>query len=122
MEQSVGKPAVIWFGTAPLSVAVLCQAATWHPEQAVELSVWLLLAWHATQGVGVGDMCVPVKANPVVLWLNVAVVQLTVVWHVEQFPTAKVAPAAECGGALVSCQVVKWQPEVPQAVGAIDRE
>jgi hypothetical protein len=74
------------------------------------------------QGVGDGDTCIPVKANPVVLWLNVAVVQLTVVWQVEQFPIANVAPAAECGGALVCCHVVKWQPELPQSVGAIAKE
>jgi len=37
-------------------------------------------------------MCVPVKANPVVLWSNPAVVQLTVVWQEEQFATAKVGP------------------------------
>jgi hypothetical protein len=48
--------------------------------------------------------------------------KLTVVWHVEQFAAAKVAPAAECGGAFVFCQSVKWQPEVPQAVGAIFKE
>jgi len=79
----------------------------------------LLLTWHEAQGVGAGDMCVPVKANPVVLWSNVAVVKLTVVWQVEQLPTANAAPATECVGALVPCQVVKWQPEFPQSVGAI---
>ncbi len=73
--------------------------------------------WQEAQGVGVGETCIPVSANPVVLWSNVAVVQLTVVWQVEQFAAANVAPAAECGGALVFCQSVKWQPEVPQAVG-----
>ncbi len=61
----------------------------------------------------------PVNANPVVLWSNVAVVQLTVEWQVEQFAAANAAPATECGGALVVCQSVRWQPEVPQAVGAI---
>jgi len=40
-------------------------------------------------------MCVPVKANPVVLWSNPAVVQLTVVWQEEQFATAKVGPDVE---------------------------
>ncbi len=79
----------------------------------------MLLTWQETQGVGDGEMCNPVKANPVVLWSNVAVVKLTVVWQLVQFPTANVAPAAECGGALVCCQVVKWQPEFPQSVGAI---
>ena len=79
----------------------------------------LLLTWQEMQGVGVGETCIPVKANPVVLWLNVAVVQLTVVWQVEQFAAANVAPAAGCGGALVCRQVVKWQPEFPQSVGAI---
>jgi len=71
------------------------------------------------QGVGEGEMCNPVKANPVVLWLNVAVVKLTVVWQVLQFAAANVAPAEACGGALVCCQVVKWHPEFPQSVGAI---
>jgi hypothetical protein len=70
------------------------------------------------QGVGEGEMCNPVKANPVVLWSNVAVVKLTVVWQVEQFPNENAGPAAECGGALVPSQVVTWQPTVPQAVGA----
>jgi hypothetical protein len=72
--------------------------------------------------VGVGDICVPVRAKPVVVWSNVAVFHVTVVWHVEQFATANVGPAAECGGALVCCQVVRWQPELPQAVGAMFRE
>jgi hypothetical protein len=71
------------------------------------------------QGVGDGEMCIPVKANPVVLWLNVAVVQLTVVWHVAQFAAANGAPDAECTGLFVCCQVVKWHPEFPQSVGAI---
>ena len=74
------------------------------------------------QGVGVGETCIPVKENPVVLWSYVAVFQPNVVWQVEQFPAANVDPAAECGGALVFCQSVKWQPEVPQAVGAIIKE
>jgi hypothetical protein len=88
----------------------------------VELSEKLLLMWQDAQGVGVGETCMPVKANPVVLWSNVAVFQLTVVWQVEQFATANVAPAAECGGAFVCCQSVKWQPEVPHAVGAMFKE
>ncbi len=79
----------------------------------------MLLTWQETQGVGVGDMCVPVKAKPVVLWSKVAVVQLTVVWQVLQFAAANVAPADECVGALVCCQVVRWQPEFPQSVGVI---
>ena len=82
----------------------------------------LLLIWQEMQGVGVGETCIPVKVNPVVLWSNVAVVQDTVVWQVEQFATPNVAPAAGCGGALVCCHSVKWQPEVPQAVGAIFKE
>ena len=66
-----------------------------------------MLTWHDAQGVGVGEMCIPVSVNPVVLWSNVAVVQLTVVWQVEQFAAANVFPAAECGGAFVFCHVVK---------------
>jgi hypothetical protein len=81
-----------------------------------------LLTWQEAQGVGDGDMCVPVKANPVVPWSNVAKFQPIVVWQVEQFITANADPAVECGGALVFCQSVKWQPEVPQALGAITRE
>jgi hypothetical protein len=64
-------------------------------------------------------MCVPVSVNPVVLWSNAAVVQLTVVWQDEQFPTAKADPEVECTGLLVCCQVVRWHPELPQSVGAI---
>jgi N-methylhydantoinase B/oxoprolinase/acetone carboxylase alpha subunit len=71
------------------------------------------------QGDGEGDMCNPVKANPVVPWSNVAVVKFTVVWQALQFAAANVAPAEACGGALVCCQVVKWHPEFPQSVGAI---
>jgi hypothetical protein len=33
----------------------------------VEFSVKLLLMWQDVQGVGVGDMCVPVRVNPVAL-------------------------------------------------------
>jgi hypothetical protein len=77
------------------------------------------LIWQEAQGVGVGEMCVPVNAKPVALWSNPAVVQLTVVWHVEQFATANVGPEVECTGLFVVCQVVKWQPEFPQLVGAI---
>ena len=75
--------------------------------------------WHDAQGVGVGDMCVPVKVNPVVLWLNEAVVQLVVVWHVEQFAAANALPDVECTGLFVPCQVVKWHCEFPQSEGAI---
>jgi len=63
--------------------------------------------------------CEPVKAQPVVLWSKVAVVQVIVLWHVEQFAAAKGAPADECVGLLVCCQVVKWHPEFPQSVGAV---
>ena len=62
-----------------------------------------------------GETCIPVSANPVVLWSKVAVVQLTVVWQVAQLAAANMAPAAVCGGALVLSQSVKWQPEIPQA-------
>src|SRR5207302_4527131 len=48
--------------------------------------------------------CEPVKAQPVVLWSKIAVVQVMVLWHVEQFAAAKGAPAAECVGLLVCCQ------------------
>jgi hypothetical protein len=64
-------------------------------------------------------MCVPVRANPVVLWSNAAVVQLTVVWHEEQFAAAKADPDVECTGFFVCCQVVRWHAEFPQSVGAI---
>jgi len=90
----------------------------------VELSVKLLFTWQDMQGVGVGETCSPVKANPVVAWSNVAVVKLTVVWQLAQFATANNGPAEAWGGALVPCQpppkfVFKWQPEFPQSVGAI---
>jgi hypothetical protein len=42
-----------------------------------------------------------------------------VLWQVEQFAAAKAVPADECTGLVVVCQVVKWQPELPQSVGAI---
>jgi hypothetical protein len=71
------------------------------------------------QAVGVGDMCVPVNVNPVVLWSNTAVVQLTVVWHVEHLAKANDGPDVECTGVVVPCQVVKWQVEFPQSVGAV---
>jgi hypothetical protein len=71
------------------------------------------------QGVGDGETCIPVKANPVALWLKVAVVQLTGVWHTAQFVAANCAPAVECTGLFVCCQVVKWHPEFPQSVGAV---
>jgi hypothetical protein len=57
--------------------------------------------------------------NPVALWLNAAVVQLVVVWQVEQFAAANAVPEVECTGLLVCCQVVKWHCEFPQSVGAI---
>jgi hypothetical protein len=79
----------------------------------------LLLTWQEAQDVGDGDVCVPVKVNPVTLWSNVAVFQLTVVWQVEQFAAENADPDAECAGLFVCFQVVKWQPEFPQSVGAI---
>jgi hypothetical protein len=42
-----------------------------------------------------------------------------VLWQVEQFVAANGAPAVECTGLFVVCQVVKWQPELPQSVGWI---
>ena len=80
-----------------------------------------MLTWQEVQGVGDGDMCVPVKANPVVLWSKAAVVQLTVEWHTAQLATANCPPAVECTGVFVFCQVVKWHPEFPQSLGAIDK-
>jgi len=47
------------------------------------------------------------------------VVQEIVLWHPAQLATAKAAPAEECTGLLVCCQVVKWQPEFPQSVAAV---
>jgi hypothetical protein len=55
----------------------------------------------------------------VVLWSKVAVFQVMVLWHVEQFAAAKGAPADGCAGLLVCCQVLKWHPELPQSVGPI---
>src|SRR5882762_11067396 len=48
-----------------------------------------------------------------------AVFQVMVLWHVEQFAAAKGVPADWCAGLLVCCQVVKWHPELPQSVGAM---
>ena len=82
----------------------------------------MLLIWQEAQGVGVGDMCVPVNVNPVTLWSNDAASQPCVVWQVEQFAAANAAPAVECTGLFVCCQVVKWHCEFPQSVGAIVKE
>ena len=41
-------------------------------------------------------------------------------WQVEQLAAAKAVPAVECVGLFVVCQVVRWQPEFPQSVGAIE--
>jgi hypothetical protein len=71
------------------------------------------------QGVGDGEMCIPVKANPVWLWSNIAVVQLTVLWHTAQFAAANCVPAVECTGLFVWLHVVKWHPEFPQSVAAV---
>ena len=78
-----------------------------------------MLRWQEAQGVGDGDMCVPVKANVVTLWSNVTVFQSTVVWQVEQFAAPNADPDVECAGLFVCFQVVKWQPEFPQSVGVI---
>jgi hypothetical protein len=51
------------------------------------------------------------------LWSNVAVVHEIVLWQVEQLAAAKGGPAVEWAGLLVPCQVLKWQPELPQSVG-----
>jgi len=54
-----------------------------------------------------------VSGNPVVLWSNGAVSQLTVLWHPEQFARPKAGPADGCTGFVVRCHVVKWHPRVP---------
>jgi hypothetical protein len=99
---------------------VCCQSVKWQPEvpQAVGamVNVKLLLMWQEVQDT---LACPLVSRNPVVLWSNVAEFQLTVVWQVEQFVAANWAPAVECTGLLVCCQVVRWQPEFPQSVGAM---
>jgi hypothetical protein len=82
----------------------------------------LLLTWQEMHGVGDGEMCIPVKANPVELWSNTAVVQFTVEWQTAQFDAANCEPAVECTGLFVWFQVVKWQPEFPQSFGAIIKE
>ena len=62
-----------------------------------------------------GDVGMPVgEQEP-----RCAVVQLAVVWQMEQFAAANCPPEVECAGLLVCCQVVKWQPEFPQSVGAV---
>jgi len=69
-----------------------------------------------------GDIwCEPVSGQPVVLWSKAPVVQAIVLWHVEQFAAANGAPALECTGLVVCCQVVRWQPEFPQAFGGVVR-
>jgi len=76
------------------------------------------LTWQEVQA---AVACAPVSRKPVELWSNAdvaAVVQLVVLWHVLQFAKPNCAPANGCGGLLVCCQVVKWQPEFPQSVAA----
>jgi hypothetical protein len=72
--------------------------------------------WHDAQAT---VACPLVSGNPVVLWSNIAVVQLTVLWHTAQFAAANCVPAVECTGLFVCCQVVKWHPEFPQSVGVV---
>ena len=80
--------------------------------------LYLLLMWHEAQG----TLAWPwVNRKPVVLWSKVDVVQLTVLWQLVQLAVANVGPAEECVGLLVCCQVVRWQPELPQSVGAMVR-
>ena len=76
------------------------------------------MTWHDAQAT---LACPFVSGNPVALWSNVdvAVVQLVVLWHVLQFVRANCGPADWCGGLLVCSQVVKWQPEVPHWFSAI---
>ena len=76
-----------------------------------------MLTWQAVQAVGVGNICVPVREKPVVLWSNAAVVQLTVVWQEEQFAAAKGDPDVEWTG------VVRLLPgrQVALRVAAIGR-
>jgi hypothetical protein len=71
--------------------------------------------WHVAQAT---LSCPLVSINPVVLWSNVAVVQLIVVWHVVQLARPKAGPADGCTGFVVCCHVVKWHPEFPQSVDA----
>src|ERR1700731_3648331 len=75
--------------------------------------------WHAVQAVGVGDMWVPTSVKPVTLWSNEAASHPAVVWQFAQLAAANPGPAPECTGLFVYCQVVRWQPELPQSVGAI---
>jgi len=68
----------------------------------------LLLTWQDTQGVGVGDTCMPVRVKPVTLWLkDVRSVHAMVSWQLEQLAAAKAAPAVECTGLLVVFQSVR---------------
>src|SRR6202051_238066 len=53
------------------------------------------------------------------LWSKDAASQPAVVWQLDQLPTAKAAPAVECTGLLVPCQVVRWHCEFPQLLRAI---
>ena len=72
--------------------------------------------WHEAQGT---FACPLVSGNPVEVWSKFAVSQPFGVWQFAQLARANAGPALECGGLFVCCQVVKWQPELPQSVGAI---
>ena len=74
------------------------------------------MMWQEVQGT---LACPLVSGNPVVLWSNGAVSQLTVLWHPEQFARPKAGPADGCTGFVVRCHVVKWHPEFPQSFAAI---
>ena len=83
----------------------------------------MLPVWHCVQAVTTPAGAIwwlPVRGQPVTAWLNVESVHWMVSWQVEQFEAAKAVPADWCGGLLVCCQVVRWQPEFPQSVGEID--
>ena len=78
-----------------------------------------MLTWQERQGVGVGDMCVPVSAKPVAAWSKDAASQPLVVWQFAQFVTANAGPEVAWVGLFVCCHFVRWHCEFPQSVGAI---
>jgi len=59
------------------------------------------------------------RNNPVVLWVDGAVSQLTVLWHPEQFRKNQSRSSRWMHGFVVCCHVVKWHPEFPQSFAAI---
>ncbi len=74
--QSVGKPAVVWFG-----LVVALNSAWWQLTQVIGVPVYCPFLWHWSQ---VAARWFPVSGKRVRSWLIVAPSQAVVVWQVAQ--------------------------------------